>query len=346
MMETSQVHVIMSRMVVLATLMSTLLIYNMGSGVEGIGVNWGTLGDNLPPPAEVVALLKSKGFTAVRLFEPNAEILTALEGSGLNVVLGTLNQDLEKLANDPSFAAVWVNAHIVPHAKSVHFQYIGAGNEVIPGTLASFVLPAIKNLDAALKAVNIPIPVTAVVHASVLAASNPPSQCAFSAEAATAMAPIAAYLEAQKRPLLANLYTYYAYDPMNVPLDYAMLNSTGVVVRDGRLGYQNLLEAQVDALYSALEKVGAPSVEVVLAETGWPSAGRPGVATLELAETYNNNLVSLVSPRGAGTPKRPGKPIQTFIFALFNENKKPPGVEQNWGLFYPDTKPVYPFNVS
>ncbi|XP_068653836.1 putative glucan endo-1,3-beta-glucosidase GVI [Aristolochia californica] len=336
-METS-LHICMSVLAIIGTLI----------GVQGIGVNYGTVGNNLPPPTQAVQLIKTKGFTAVRLFEPNADILKALEGSQLKVVLGTLNQDLEKLATDPAFAATWVNDHIVPHANLVQFQYISVGNEVIPGDLSVHILPAIKNLEAALTAVNIPLPVSTSVATYVLGASFPPSQGAFTDKAAAVLAPIAAHLEAQKTPLLANIYTYFAYsgNTKNIQLDYAMLNGTKEVVRDGNLIYVNLLDAIIDAFYWALERVGAPSVDVVLTESGWPSAGgEDGVATIELAETYNNNLVRHVAS-GGGTPKRPGKAVETYIFALFNENQKKPGTEQNYGLFYPNLQEVYPLNLS
>ncbi|KAK3034493.1 hypothetical protein RJ639_032482 [Escallonia herrerae] len=42
-----------------------------------------------------------------------------------------------------------------------------------------------------------------------------------------------------------------------------------------------------------------------------------------------------------GTPKRPQTYVEGFIFAMFNENLKPDGVEQNFGLFYPSMDPVY-----
>ncbi|PRQ46967.1 putative glucan endo-1,3-beta-D-glucosidase [Rosa chinensis] len=42
-----------------------------------------------------------------------------------------------------------------------------------------------------------------------------------------------------------------------------------------------------------------------------------------------------------GTPKRPDEPIEAFIFAMFNENHKPKGEEQHFGLFYPNMEPVY-----
>lgn len=313
-----------------------------------MGLNYGMKGDNLPPATQVIALLKSKNIKRVRLFEPKPDALKALEGSGIELILGTLNEDLPKLGSDPSFAANWVTTNVVPHANSVVFRYVSAGNEVIPGDLAANVLPAMKNLDSALKAANLSIPVSTCVATQVLGVSYPPSQGAFSEASSAVMAPIAAYLEASKIPLLVNIYPYFAYagNPNEVRLDYALFTAKEVVVRDGGLGYYNLFDAMVDSVYSALEKAGGQSVEVVVAETGWPSGGGNGsMATITNAQTYNNNLIAHLS-QSTGTPKRPGKAIEAYMFAIFNENLKPAGTEQHFGLYQPDMTEVYPVNFS
>jgi hypothetical protein len=95
----------------------------------------------------------------------------------------------------------------------------------------------------------------------------------------------------------------------------------------------NLFDAMVDSVYAALEKVGAPDVSVVVSESGWPEA------STENARNYNQGLIDHV---GQGTPKRPG-PLETYVFAMFNENQKPgEPMERNLGLFYPNKSPVYP----
>ncbi|KAK3008491.1 hypothetical protein RJ639_015102 [Escallonia herrerae] len=132
-------------------------------GVKGIGVNYGLLGDNLPPPDQVIALLKSKNIRKIRIFDPNQDVLNALHGSDISVILGVRNEDLRQLASTPSFATAWVNTNVVAHSSSVKFTYVSAGNEVVGGELSSYVLGAMQNLDAALVATNIAIPVSTTV---------------------------------------------------------------------------------------------------------------------------------------------------------------------------------------
>ncbi|EHA8590794.1 glucan endo-1,3-beta-glucosidase [Cocos nucifera] len=313
------------------------------TGAQVVGVNYGLLGDNLPGPIEVVDLLKSRNINLVRLFDPNHPVLSALQNSGISVVVGTRNDDIPKLASDPAFANTWVQANVVPFVSvSTSFRYITVGNEVIPGDLAGFVLPAMQNLDAALTAANLHIPVSTVVHNIILGVSFPPSQSAFNDQSSEIMAGIAGFLKSKNTPLLVNIYPYYGYaaDPENVRLDYALFTASDAVVVDGSLSYYNLFDATLDGIYAALEKAGYPDLGVVVAETGWPSGGGPDWATGDNSATYNNNAVKHVTS-GAGTPRRPGTTIETFIFGLFNENLKPDGIEQNWGLYYPDMTEVY-----
>ncbi|MCL7048717.1 hypothetical protein MKW94_017807 [Papaver nudicaule] len=221
---------------------------------------------------------------------------------------------LPNIAADPVYAKTWVETNVMPHVDTTFFTCICAGNEVIPGDLANYVLPAMKKLDAALKAVGRKIHVSTVVPSNVLGTSYPPSAGEFSAATAPVMEAIVAFLEAESYPLLVNVYPYFAYldSPVDISLDYALFNSNKVVVKDGELGYKNLFLSMVDAVYAAVEKAGGSTVRIVVSETGWPSAGGDGVAaTIDNARMYNINLIS-----HSGTPRRPGENLETYIFAF------------------------------
>ncbi|KAI7744829.1 hypothetical protein M8C21_018221 [Ambrosia artemisiifolia] len=306
----------------------------------GIGLNYGLVADNLPSPPQVISLVKSRNVARIRIFEPNHGVLDALQNSGVEVIIGTVNADIPKIASDINYAKNWVQTNVVPYAPTVKFRAISLGNEVNPGDLASM-LHALNNLNDAVKSSGYLIPVTTTIGVYLLARSYPPSQGDFSEAAKPAMQQVAGFLASNGYPILVTAYPYFAYagDPNNVPLQYALINSTEVVVRDGDLGYTNLFDAMVDGVYAALEKVGGGAVEVVVCESGWPSKGNGDFTTIALAQTYNQNLVKHVM--NSGTPKKPGNKVETYVFAIFNEDQKSPGVEQNFGLFYPDMTEVY-----
>lgn len=139
--------------------------------------------------------------------------------------------------------------------------------------------------------------------------SYPPSAGTFAINTMNFMIPIARYLNSIGAPLLAIVYPYFSYigDPINISLAYALFTSTSVVGRDGNLSYINLFD---DALHASLKKAGAPQVPVVVSESGWPSDGNAGVASIHNAQVYNTKLIEHVLSNG-GTPKRPGNPIET-----------------------------------
>jgi hypothetical protein len=316
----------------------------LNAGAASVGVCYGTSGDNLPPPSTVVEMLRENGFTVVRLYWPDPAALGALAGSGIRVVVGAPNDVVETLASSQSAAAEWVRQNIEAH-PGVTFRFLVVGNE-LPDPDTQFLVPAMENVHAALAAAGLRhIKVTTAISQATIAVHVPPSAGEFTEEAMSFMGYVVAFLERTRAPLLANLYPYFVYTYNLWPMDmnFALFTSPETaVVQDGEYAYQNQFEATVDALYTAVEKLGGESVRVVVSETGWPTAG--GVAaSVENAMTYNQNLVRRVRK---GTPRRPRKVVETYVFALFNENLKEEGVEQNWGLFYPSMDSVYPISFK
>lgn len=52
------------------------------------GVCFGRRGDNLPPASQVVVLYKQYGIGNMRLFNPDPDVLTALENKGIELTPG------------------------------------------------------------------------------------------------------------------------------------------------------------------------------------------------------------------------------------------------------------------
>lgn len=282
----------------------------------------------------------------MRIYDPNPDVLEALRGSNIQLLVGVPNDQLQSLASDSSAANAWVQSNVVAYWPSVSFRYIAVGNEVIPGDDAPYVLPAMQNVQNALASANLQgqIKVSTSVSTRVLGVSYPPSEGSFSSDTQADMNPIVQFLVNNGAPLLLNVYPYfsYKYNQAQISLSYALFTSPDVVVNDGPYGYQNLFDAIVDAAYASLEKVGGSSVEIVVSESGWPSAGDVET-TIDNAGTYNQNLINHV---GQGTPRRPGSAIEAYIFAMFNENQKDSELERNFGLFYPNKQPVYSIHFS
>ncbi|KAK1392245.1 Glycoside hydrolase, catalytic domain-containing protein [Heracleum sosnowskyi] len=121
----------------------------------------------------------------------------------------------------------------------------------------------------------------------------PPSQGSFQDSAKGFIEPIIQFLAQNNMPLLANIYPYFSYlGTPEIDLQYALFTAPNVVVTDldGNHEYRNLFDALLDTLYSAVERSGGPNIEIVVSESGWPSAGDKE-ATVQNAQIKNNHLI-------------------------------------------------------
>lgn len=304
------------------------------------------LGDNLPPPAEVVALYKQNNIGRMRIFFPTNDVLNALRGSNIDLILDVPRENLQSVASSAAAASDWIQRNVLAYLPDVRFRYIAVGNELIPErTEAQYVFPAMQNIYKALSSAGLAnqIKVSTVVDMGILGKSYPPSAGEFTASSKRFLGPIVGFLAQTGAPLLANVYPYFSYigNQRDISLEYALFTSPGTVFSDGGYAYQNLFDAILDSVHAALEEIGAGGLKVVVSESGWPSAGGGAAATINNARTYNQNFIRH-APKG--TPRRPGRPIEAYVFAMFNENRKLQGTEQNFGLFYPNKQPVYPIS--
>ncbi|XP_020215077.1 glucan endo-1,3-beta-glucosidase [Cajanus cajan] len=306
---------------------------------QSIGVCYGVIGGNLPSRQEVVDLYKTNGIGRMRIYYPDEEALQALKGSNIELIMDVAKETLQSLA-DSNVAKDWVNKYVIPYSQDVKFKYIAVGNEIHPNdNEAQYILSAMTNVQNAISSANLQgqIKVSTAIKFDLIMNSYPPNDGAFTDEAKSYITPIINFLVSNGAPLLANVYPYFAYaGDQSIPLAYALFTQQG----NNDVGYQNLFDAMLDAVYAALEKLGASNLQVVVSESGWPSEGGNG-ATTDNAATYYGNLISHASS-GSGTPKRPGGPIETYLFAMFDENQKTgEDSERHFGLFTPDKSPKY-----
>ncbi|KAI8573210.1 hypothetical protein RHMOL_Rhmol01G0260800 [Rhododendron molle] len=262
-----------------------------------VGVCNEQLGNNLPSNQEVVQLYKSNGIQRMRMYAPNPQVLQALRGSDIELVLDVPKRDLQHLAIDAPAAAKWVQDNVLNYYLDVKFQIIAIGNEVNPNHgqptahLAPFVLLAMSKIYDAIASTGLKdeIKVSTATYSVFLSNSYPPSLGSF---------------KGASSPFL----------------------------------YKNLFDAMLDATDSALEKAGRPKVKIVVSESRWPSAGGPA-ASVENAGTCYRNLINHVKGE---SPKTPGRAIETYLFAMFDENQKTGAQsEKHFGLFSPNKQPKY-----
>ncbi|VAH47632.1 unnamed protein product [Triticum turgidum subsp. durum] len=299
----------------------------VAAGGLSIGINYGQIADNLPSPSRVSMLLRSMQF-----------------------VIGIGNENVSAMV-DPAAARAWVQQHVRPYLPSTRITCITVGNEVFKGNdtdLKDSLLPAMKSVYQALGALGLQgqVNVTTAHSLDIMGSSYPPSAGAFRPDVVPYIQPLLDFLSAARSPFLINCYPYFAYkdDPTGVPLEYVLFQpNAGVTDPTTGLNYDNMLYAQVDSVYAAIQALGHADVDVKISETGWPSRGDPDEAgaTPQYAGIYIGNLLRRIESK-QGTPLRPAVPIDVYVFALFNENLKPgPASERNYGLFYPDGTPVY-----
>jgi hypothetical protein len=322
-----------------------------------IGICHGRVGSSLPAPATAAALLKQNGITKARLFLPDPAVLPAFAAAGIDLAVGVPNENLTFLSSSgPDGALQWLRSSgLAAGPVATRLRYLVVGNEVLYNNqfYAPHLVPAMRNLHAALAALGLDgaVRVSSAHASSVLAASYPPSAGAFDGAALDVLRPMLRFLADTGAPFMLNAYPFisHASDPANVPLAYALSSSssssTTTVVRDGALAYTGLFDATVDAAAAALEREGFGGVAVAVTETGWPTAGHPA-ATPENAAVYNGGVAERAA-RGAGTPRRPGTPVEVFLFDLYDEDGKPGAeIERHFGIFRADGTKAYDINFA
>lgn len=303
-----------------------------------------------------MALLKKSGVTQARIYDTNPSVLNAFQGSNIQLVVGVRNDEIVAIGQDNATAYKWVNDHIVPYASKCNITAIAVGNEVLSyeSSQAVMLLPAMKLIHTALVSYSLDsmMKVTTPMSADLLVSKFPPSTGAFSANLTkTTLVPMLDFLSAIGSFYFLNVYPHkeYQHGQTNISLEFALFqNNPGVVDSATGFLYTNAFDSLLDATYAALAKLNHTDLTIVVSETGWPSQGEAYEKGLSPsnAQTYNANLVKHVLSK-VGSPGRPGVLIITYIYELFNEDKRQgPLSTRSMGLFSAEMAPVYAVDLS
>ncbi|XP_065879194.1 glucan endo-1,3-beta-glucosidase 4 isoform X2 [Euphorbia lathyris] len=347
---------------VLNTWLRTLLLLLIGLSGNAIGayvgINIGTDVSNMPPASNVVAMLKANQITHVRLYDADAHMLRALSNSGIEVMVGVTNEEVLGIGESPAAAAAWVNKNVASYLPTTNITAIAVGSEVLTAipNAAAVLVPAMNYLHKALVAsnLNFQVRVSSPQSMDVIPKPFPPSTAAFNSSWNSTIYQLLQFLKNTNSYYMLNAYPYFGYTTGNgiFPLDYALfrsLSSVKQIVDPNTLShYTSMFDAMVDATYYAIDNYNMSGIPIVVTETGWPwlgGANEPD-ATSENAETFNNNLIRRVL-NGSGPPSQPSIPVNTYIYELFNEDKRPgPVSEKNWGLFFTNGSAVYSLSLG
>ncbi|CBI28320.3 unnamed protein product, partial [Vitis vinifera] len=303
----------------------------------GVGINYGQIANNLPSPSRVAVLLKSLNISRVKLYDADPNVLRAFSNSDVEFIIGLPNDNLAAMT-DPTKAQAWIQQNVQPFLPQTKITCITVGNEILSGTD--------KHLE-----LDDQVGVVTAHSLAILAESFPPSSGSFRQDLGGYLQPLLNFHSQINSPFLINAYPYFAYkdNPDEVSLDYVLFRpNQGTTDPVTNLKYDNMLYAQIDAVYSAIKAMGHTDIVVRISETGWPSKGdsNEAGATRDNAGIYNSNLLQRIA-ENQSTPARPSLPIDIYVFALFNEDLKPgPTSERNYGLYYPDGTPVYDLGLQ
>ncbi|KAJ8527567.1 hypothetical protein K7X08_015018 [Anisodus acutangulus] len=327
------------------------------SGVEGIGVNWGTMATHKLPPKTVVQMLKDNGIGKVKLFDADQSTMSALAGTDIEVMVAIPNDQLSAM-NDYDRAKDWVRRNVTRYnfKGGVTIKYVAVGNEpFLTSYNNSFInttFPALQNIQNALNeaglgnSIKATVPLNADVYFSP--DNNPvPSAGRFRKDINDLMTQIVQFMSQNNAPFTVNIYPFLSlYANEHFPVDFAFFDGASNPIVDGGLTYANVFDANFDTLVSALKAAGVGNMTILVGEVGWPTDGDKN-ANVNLAYRFYKGLLTRLASN-TGTPLRPGY-IEVYLFGLIDEDGKsiaPGNFERHWGIFRYDGQPKFAMDLT
>ncbi|XP_052145737.1 glucan endo-1,3-beta-glucosidase 8-like [Oryza glaberrima] len=325
---------------------------------EALGMNWGTQASHPLPPKIVAQLLQDNGIKKVKLFDADQDTLSALAGTGIEVMVAIPNVMLDSIT-DYDTAKEWVRRNVSRYNfdGGVTIKYVAVGNEpflaAYNGTFDKVTLPALMNIQNALNDAGLGDSIKATVPLNADVYDSPqdqqvPSAGRFRADIADLMTQMVQFLANNSAPFTVNIYPFISlYLNDDFPVDFAFFDGGATPVVDNGISYTNVFDANFDTLVAALKGVGHGDMPIVVGEVGWPTDGDKH-ATATYAQRFYNGLLKRLAAN-AGTPARPGQYIEVYLFGLLDEDAKsvaPGDFERHWGILRFDGQPKYPVDLT
>lgn len=313
-------------------------------------MSFGRAGGSLPSPSVIVHLLKSHGISKVRLFVPIPGVLSALKGTGIQIMVGVPNEKIIHLSMGGVDAALdWLKANILKFVDPKQVCYLAVGNEVLQAhpLIIRHLVPAMYNLHKALQTsgLDAAIKLSSPCASHILGVLMPPSAGAFAPFCLPVIRPMLKFLSETGAPFMVNMYPFlrFIHDPTSIALNFCLFRGNAQPMLDGGRHYTNMLEVMVDALVTAMEREGFGGIRVMVSGTGWPTAG-DNAATPTNAAAYVEGLMQRAS-NGMTTPKRPNQPVEVFLSDMFKEHAQGgKAFDKFFGIFNIDGSPA--INIS
>nr|GMC93834.1 glucan endo-1,3-beta-glucosidase 8-like [Ipomoea batatas] len=328
-----------------------------GGGVEGLGVNWGTMASHKLPPKTVVQMLKDNGIQKVKLFDADQSSMSALAGTDIEVMVAIPNDQLLAM-NDYDRAKDWVKRNVTRYnfKGGVNIKYVAVGNEpFLTSYNNSFInttFPALQNIQNALNDAGVGDNVKATVPLNADVYNSPednavPSAGRFRQDISEQMNQIVGFLHQNNAPFTVNIYPFLSlYANEHFPVDFAFFDGAANPIVDNGVEYTNVFDANYDTLVSALKAAGYGDMPVLVGEVGWPTEGDRN-ANVNLAYRFYKGLLPRLAAN-KGTPLRPGY-MEVYLFGLIDEDIKsiaPGNFERHWGIFRYDGQPKFPMDLT
>ncbi|CAA6658582.1 unnamed protein product [Spirodela intermedia] len=280
-------------------------------------------------------MLRDNGFEKVKLFDAAASTMSALAGSGIEVMVAIPNDQLETM-NDYDSAKKWVKRSVTRYLFNggVDVKYVAVGNEPFlssyNGSFLNTTLPALQNIQNALNEAGVgdKIKATVPLNADVYYASAvTPSSGRFRADIADLMTNIVEFLAKNSAPFTVNIYPFLSlYSDKSFPFDFAFFDGNAAPVVDGNIQYTNVFDANFDTLVSALAAVGHSAMPIIVGEVGWPTEGDIN-ARAAYAQRFYGGLLRRIAAKDA-------------------KSIAPGNFERHWGIFRYDGQPKFAMDLS